>query len=1050
MWNLSSIAQKAKEAAARLESQLDDSVGIKDESGFSLGGALGVAKTSSSSVSIAKEEGGGAYNGGNATASGVVSSSSVGAGFAVGAGGGGGDNFNVEEEDDFFSESHHERLLAEKQQLYHQQNDHLDQAKFDEDEDINFDEVDKNEVIDQNSHEKYGSQNLPAFATKNEVGHNGPGKRTVDPLSNAEEPLDAYDEDAGDTCGWDEADDIPFDVEEEIADEEMCLKETEQNDDGVIPPSEPNIGIDDSVCQSYDQDEINVVNSEVPLDTESPEFKASGSVDMNEDSRLHLEKEAVLVSVSPAESIEHSEQDTDKIKIPAVTRPVYVKGAPTSDNTYVDSAAISETENDAFKLEEKSLDHSIVDKTPEHSQLASIVEDEDSPHHEKTYSTRSSNFDSSREEEKEKHPAVLSEPILPSVSDNERNQYLQTIDALQYQLEQREGQLASKSSQITSLTLQHESESTQLRQIITETKEEAKKRILRARERVEDMQTKLTEALKRAESAGGDSREQEQIIKALREEGEGLARKQSQMEQAVRNARGEARELKELLEMEKETKEAALKKIEGLEKEVKSFKEELSAARKGESLSKKLEAELVTAKEESEKQRATNLVLEQQLKELREENKSLRKDVEDAKAGAALESERESNKLKKERDDMLSDLENKLRTSEREANAREDALRHEVTELRKRWQDAVRRAEDLNMDVQHSTAPLLRQLEGTERQNRARAAAWAELETKLRSDLEEHVIQSERLTKERNNLRASEKRLNRSLKEKEEEIASSIETIEALSSTIETLEAQVEDLEVEEKRLKEELVRAERQASDGLKKARNDIMKTMIDSEERYLSQIAGLEERLENEREKRGNLEKQLDILAQSVEAAKFTQNNSSHNRDNGFSSDKEKKLRATTNQASILHDTLVGFDSEDDDEEDEDINSAQGFGSFAAMEQLSLGLKGSKLELEALRKQLASSEEIREGLLTELGEAKQAAEKLSLFEERVSELTMEVKLKDMEIKGLQDDIADVKSLYRSQLDALLEEKAAEPKHHSNPPEQGKSEENIDGWDDF
>ena len=40
-----------------------------------------------------------------------------------------------------------------------------------------------------------------------------------------------------------------------------------------------------------------------------------------------------------------------------------------------------------------------------------------------------------------------------------------------------------------------------------------------------------------------------------------------------------------------------------------------------------------------------------------------------------------------------------------------------------------------------------------------------------------------------------------------------------------------------------------------------------------------------------------------------------------------------------------------------------------------------------------------------------------------------MEVNLKDMEIKGLQDDIADVRFLYRQQLDELLEQKAAEPR---------------------
>ena len=358
--------------------------------------------------------------------------------------------------------------------------------------------------------------------------------------------------------------------------------------------------------------------------------------------------------------------------------------------------------------------------------------------------------------------------------------------------------------------------------------------------------------------------------------------------------------------------------------------------------------------------------------------------------------------------------------------------------------------QDLSMDVQHSSAPLLRQLESTERQNRARASAWAELETKLRNDLEEHVIQLEKITKERNDLRASDKRWQRLLKEKEDEIISSQETIEALSAAIETLEAKVDELEEEGKKLKEGWVQVERQASEGVTKARNDIMKTMVDSEERYRSQIEALEKELEVESEKRSNLEKQLDSLAESVKAAEFMQS-SATNGGEGPSSEKEKRLRATTNQASILHDTLIGMDSDvDDDIDDEDedeMNSAQGYGSFAAVEQLSLGLKGAKLELESLRKQLISSEEVRSNLLAELGETRQAAEKLSLFEEKVSELTMELKLKNMEIEGLRDDISDVRSLYRSQLDALLEEKMATPPILALPDEK-ESEE--DQWDDL
>jgi len=624
---------------------------------------------------------------------------------------------------------------------------------------------------------------------------------------------------------------------------------------------------------------------------------------------------------------------------------------------------------------------------------------------------------------------TLTESNPSSMDDAEKLQYLETISQLESQLYQREDQLASKSSQITSLTLQHESDITSLRQIISETKEEARKRIVRAKERVEEMQTKLSDAVRRADAAGGSSAEQSGLVAALRAEGEQLARKQSAMEQSVRNAKGEARELKENLDIETDAREKETAMVNALEAEVKSLKEALSLAQKGESHSKQLEGELFAAKEESEKQRAANMVLDQELKELKDENKSLKKEVGDARAGAAIELEGESNKLRRERDDMLGDLESKLHTTERESNMREDSLRHEVSELRKRWQDAVRRAEDLSMDVQHSTAPLLRQLESTERQSRARAAAWAELETKLRSDLEEYVIQSEKLTKERNDLTASEKRSQRLLKEKEEEVVSSLETIDALSDTIETLETKVEELEEVGKRIKQELEIAERKASEGASKVRNEMLQTVIDSERRYQSQIEALEEELDGEKQRRDNLEKQLDNLAESVAAAEFSQGSAITSEDGEQSPPKEKKLRSATDQASILHDTLVGFDSDvDEDEGDDDGINQSGGSSFAAMEQLSLGLKGAKVELEALRKQLASSEETRESLLEELGGARVAVEKLPLFEQKVSDLTMEVNLKEMEIRGLQEDILDVRFLYRTQLDALLEEKMATP----------------------
>ena len=328
------------------------------------------------------------------------------------------------------------------------------------------------------------------------------------------------------------------------------------------------------------------------------------------------------------------------------------------------------------------------------------------------------------------------------------------------------------------------------------------------------------------------------------------------------------------------------------------------------------------------------------------------------------------------------------------------------------------------MDVQQSTAPLLRQLESTERQNRNRSAAWVELETKLRSELEDNIAQVDKLTKERNDLLSSDKRNRRLLKEKEEEIASSQETIDALTATIESQESKVDELDEELKKMKDETTRLERRASEGAAKVRSEMMQTVVDSEQRYHSEIESLEEQLEVEQRRRTDIEKQLDDLADSVAAAQFAQQ---ENGSQAISPSKAKELVEATDQASILQDTLGGIDSDEEDGQENKLG-AERHGSFAAMEQLSLGLKGAKIELEALRRQLASSEETRESLVEELGEARQAVEKLPLFEQKVSELTMEIHLKDMEIKGLQDDIADVRYLYRTQLDALLEEKMSGP----------------------
>jgi hypothetical protein len=285
---------------------------------------------------------------------------------------------------------------------------------------------------------------------------------------------------------------------------------------------------------------------------------------------------------------------------------------------------------------------------------------------------------------RETNIATSTSPIAGNIEDDPR--YLK----LKEQLRLREDQLANKAEQLTELQSLMESQECDFKTKLAETKEEAKKRMQRAKERCEAAEAKL--ALK-STSGAEDSAKQDGIIKALREEGQALAMKQAAMEQAVRAAKAESRQLAEQLDAEASQKEQALEKITILEMELKITKDSLSAARKGESQAGKLESDLLAARSDAEAKANTILSLQQQIKELTNESKELRGEIQSIRKAAAHEAQQEKSSLRREHNDIITDLEIKLRTTEREAGVREDALRHEVAELRKRWQDAVRRAD---------------------------------------------------------------------------------------------------------------------------------------------------------------------------------------------------------------------------------------------------------------------------------------------------------------------------------------------------------------------
>lgn len=363
-------------------------------------------------------------------------------------------------------------------------------------------------------------------------------------------------------------------------------------------------------------------------------------------------------------------------------------------------------------------------------------------------------------------------------------------------------------------------------------------------------------------------------------------------------------------------------------------------------------------------------------------------------------------------------MESKLRVSEREASLREDSLRHEVSELRKRWQEAVRRCDALSMDLQQSSAPLLRQLESAERQSRARATAWAELENKLRADLEQFMLENENSVKEKKLMEAEISKLRVSIQGLEAERDSNVSKVKELSSQLDDALKKHDEAITESDNLKQECEELESRLKKSESRIQAEILENAREHEERYKDLTASLELQLQQEREYRASLEKKIQdmvrnddfIEKQEVVVAKSPQRN----------------LSNVIKQADILNDALQFMEDSDDEGADHqgktqtDVSGVSE--SFAFIEQLSQALKITKLERDALRKQLVESEERRSIIEKELVKAKDASEALREIELKMSHLNREVEEKDMEIKALQEDINDVKQMYRDQIRRLLD----------------------------
>jgi len=335
--------------------------------------------------------------------------------------------------------------------------------------------------------------------------------------------------------------------------------------------------------------------------------------------------------------------------------------------------------------------------------------------------------------------------------------------------------------------------------------------------------------------------------------------------------------------------------------------------------------------------------------------------------------------------------------------------------------------------MQQSSAPLMRQLESSERQNRARATAWAELETRLRNENEELNMTKDQLIKEKNELGSTVKRLERYVKDKEDELMKVIQELDQVKNLNHEMESKLDQAQKQLISFNKEHADTIKSLKDHEGKIRSDMTKLLRENEVKYQSE-------LEMERQTRIKLETKIEeLLALSTK----TQLDAGASVDPNRQRPGRKKLTAKDDQVSILQSAIIGLSVQDEDEdldldESEDAIISSNItttASYAHTEQLLQGLKVAKLELETLRSQFNDSEATKENLLVELARCKDAGDRLPSLEKNLKLLEAELKEKNLEINGLREDIAEVRLLYRAQLDALLEEKTlASPPSSTRP----------------
>ncbi|KAK8759548.1 hypothetical protein V5799_002827 [Amblyomma americanum] len=540
-------------------------------------------------------------------------------------------------------------------------------------------------------------------------------------------------------------------------------------------------------------------------------------------------------------------------------------------------------------------------------------------------------------------------------------------------------------------------------------------------------------------------KEKDEQIAELMSEGEKLSKQHLQQSTIIKKLRTKEREMENLIKTHKERLEEQSKELDRLRRSLSAKDEQekkhIDTIRHLTSSTQKLERE-ATALQESLSEISSRLAdttgkLDAAYSEialLQQANEEFERQAEEASLSAKMAAGEEIRRaMDQARSEALAEktsllqrieeLQLALAMADQRSERREEVLHASIRELQQQLQEAEARNQEITQNLSSATRPLLRQIENLQSTFSVQSASWERVERSLTDRLNESQTHATLLAERERALsdKCADLQLrlttletqNAALRREKQELASECETLRDSQGSLEEFERRESSLMSTKARLEQAL-------------------KTLRADKDALSAQLSSVQEELSSEQHKNALLQEQLRAEREKrLENSTTPSPTASH-----YSS-----VSDTFNCNTLPDDLSVAnsaFSVAPASRHTSLYESLRGIGGSSLIESLQAQLKMREGEVGQLQAQIGQLERCRESLSRELTSL---SAKQELWDQEHEELRdLRVRFEDVnqkyntllqmygekveEAEELRLDLEDVKSMYKAQINELINAK--------------------------